>query len=284
MKKSLLSTIALAALLSTSTVSCSSTETVIKVAASDVPHAEILNSDAVKNAVKEKGYTLEVTVLDWTLQNDEVYNGTYDANYFQHRQYLQNWDSGSATYDESYEYQKLFPVAAIHSEPLRIYAGKSADKILSSSCTFVICNDATNSIRALDLLKANNLIEDYTLAEDGTLKLDDEGIHPYGLSNITLIKESLLATSLSDYDFGVLPTNSALTGNIAVDENLPVEDSTQQLYRANVLAASVTKYASDATYKTKIDVLTDVLLSSATSEAIISLYSGVVVPTQVDLR
>lgn len=283
MKKTLLSTIALAALLSTSAVSCGGNEATIKVAASDVPHAEILNSTAVKNAVKEKGYTLEVTILDWTLQNDEVNNGTYDANYFQHRQYLQNWDSGSAIYDETYTYQKLFPVATIHSEPLRIYTGKG-EKVLSQACTFVICNDATNSIRALDLLKANNLIEGYTLNEDGTLKLDDEGIHPYGLSNVTLIKESLLATSLSDYDFGVLPTNSALTGNIAVDETLPVEDSTQQLYRANVLAASVSKYASDASYKTKIDVLVDVLLSSVTSEAIISLYSSVVVPVQVDLR
>ena len=88
---------------------------VIKVCASENPHREILESSAVKNYVQSKGYTLSVTVLDWTLQNDAVANGDYDANYFQHRPYLQ-------TYNELFDV--VAPSAKVHFEPLRLYRGR----------------------------------------------------------------------------------------------------------------------------------------------------------------
>lgn len=89
-------------------------ETVIKVCASDVPHAEVLN-ECVKDLLAAKGYKLEVTVLDWTLQNDAVAGGDYDANYFQHVPYLE-------TYVGSVE---LFASCKVHYEPLGIYYGKA---------------------------------------------------------------------------------------------------------------------------------------------------------------
>ena len=55
----------------------------ITVCASDLPHAKILN-EAVKPILEEKGYKLDVEVLDWTIQNSAVANDEYDANYFQH--------------------------------------------------------------------------------------------------------------------------------------------------------------------------------------------------------
>ena len=51
-------------------VGCSKdTEKLIKVCASEIPHAEILN-EVVKPQLEEKGYKLEVTILDWSIQNE----------------------------------------------------------------------------------------------------------------------------------------------------------------------------------------------------------------------
>ncbi len=250
----------------------------ITIAASEIPHAEILN-EAVKPLLKEKGYSLEVTILDWTLQNDGVYNNDYDANYFQHRPYLQQYDSSSSTYSEDYVYTKVFPVATVHFEPLRIYAGKkSASEFESSkkSATYEICSDVSNEIRALDLLVSSGVITSYQTDENG---------NPINLpSNIRAIDENMLVASLQDYDYAVLPTNSALTGHLNGDPSLPVESDSVKDLRANVVAANVSKYKSDSVYKTKIDVLTDCLLSSEVDSYIQAKYSGVISTAQKDLR
>ncbi len=250
----------------------------ITVAASEIPHAEILN-EAVKPLLEEKGYKLEVTILDWTLQNDGVYNGDYDANYFQHRPYLQQYDSGSTAYSESYSYTKVFPVASVHFEPLRIYPGrKSASEFASSKATstYEICNDVSNEIRALDLLVSAGVISGYETDKDG---------NPTNLpSNITPIAEELLVASIKDYDYAVLPTNTALTGKLSGDSSLPMESDSVKDLRANVLAANVFKYKGDSIYKDKIDVLADCLLSSSVASYIQAKYSGVIASAQKDLR
>ncbi|MFA6829739.1 MAG: MetQ/NlpA family ABC transporter substrate-binding protein [Bacilli bacterium] len=259
---------------------CSSSENIISICASQTPHAEILNQ-AVKPLLEEKGYTLEVTILDWTIQNDAVKNSDYDANYFQHRPYLQQYDSGSAVYKEDYSYSKVFPTAAVHFEPLRIYSGKSAaadfeTKKALTTTTYEICADVSNEIRALDLLKANGIIQDYETDKDGT---------PINLpSNITLIDENLLVASRSDYDYALLPCNTALTGNLTADASLPCEDETVSSLRANVIAANVSKYSNDEEYKKKIDALTDAVLQTSVSQYITSAYKGVIEPVIQDLR
>ncbi len=258
---------------------CNSNEkTKITVCASEIPHAEILN-EAVKPLLKEKGYELEVKILDWTLQNDGVYNNDYDANYFQHRPYLQQYDSGTTTYSTDYTYKKVFPVATVHFEPLRIYPGKktAADfETSKTTATYEICNDVSNEIRALDLLVSAGVIEKYDV--------DDKG-NPINLpSNIKTIDENLLVSSLSDYDYAVLPTNSALTGRLTADKSLPSETDAVKDLRANVVAANVTKYNNDSAYKTKIDALTDCLLDATVDTYIQTKYSGVISTAQKDLR
>ncbi len=253
-------------------------DNVISVAASEIPHAEVLNN-AVKPILEKQGYTLEVKILDWTLQNDAVVNGDYDANYFQHRPYLQQFDSGSSTYSTTYTYTKLFPTATVHFEPLRIYPGKKTATEFAANkktATYEICNDVSNEIRALELLKNAGVIDSYETDEKG---------NPINLpSNITPIAENLLVSSLNDYDYAVLPTNSALTGNLTADQTLPVESDDVKEKNANVLAASVSKYKSDETYKKKIDVLTDAILSTDVSAFILKQYNGVVAVAQKDLR
>ncbi len=277
MKK--LSTALLFALPVVGLFSCSSNKAnVITVAASEIPHAQVLN-EAVKPLLEAKGYELQVTILDWALQNDAVKNGEYDANYFQHRPYLQQFDSGSSTYSTDYSYKTLFPAATVHFEPLRIYPGKKSAAEFETSkttATYEICSDVSNQIRALDLLKNSGVISGYDVDEKG---------NPINLpSNITTIDESTLVPSLSDYDYAVLPTNTALTGKLTADESLPVENDEVKDKNANVIAASVERYTNDTAYKTKIDVLTDALLSSEVASYIHDTFQGVVAVAQKDLR
>ena len=91
----------------------------ISVCASDVPHAEVLNG-IVKSELEKKGYKLKVTTLDWTMQNDAVANGDYDANYFQHVPYLETYAGKT----------KLFASCKVHYEPLGIYYGKAANHFI----------------------------------------------------------------------------------------------------------------------------------------------------------
>ncbi len=275
MKKSLF----LLPLLVLSFTSCKKdTSHTISIACSQKPHAEILNG-VCKQALKEKGYTLEVTVLDWSIMNEETYQGTYDGNYFQHRPFLQNYDGDNNAYSTSYTYTKLFPAVTVHFEPLRIYEGKktaSEFESVKKSAKYCICNDVSNEIRALDLLKDASVIDNYELDKEGT---------PINLpSNIVPLTESELALSILDYDYGVLPVNSALTGGLEANDSLPTENDTVADKNANVLALNVQKYQNDNIYKTKMDVLCDSLLSSDVASFIKTTYKGVISTYQKDLR
>ena len=69
----------------------------ITVAASATPHAEIL--EQAKTLLAAKGWELEVTVFDDYVQpNLVVESGDFDANYFQHIPYLDNFNSEQGTH------------------------------------------------------------------------------------------------------------------------------------------------------------------------------------------
>ena len=83
MKKKVIAWIAVAALSVSALTGCGSKgadDKTIKVAATAVPHAEIL--EAAKPLLEEQGYTLEVQVFDDYVQpNEVVESGEFDANY-----------------------------------------------------------------------------------------------------------------------------------------------------------------------------------------------------------
>ena len=63
----------------------------ITVAASPTPHAEILAQ--VKDVLAEQGYELEVVEFtDYVQPNSVVDAGDLDANFFQHKPYLDNFN------------------------------------------------------------------------------------------------------------------------------------------------------------------------------------------------
>lgn len=261
--------------------SCSNDDSVIKVCASESPHAEVLNG-AVKDILKEKGYTLKVTVLDWTQQNSAVADKDYDANYFQHIPYLNTYDGKT----------ELAATCKVHYEPLGIY---SKTKKELGSGTYEICNDSSNAVRAFQLLVAKGVISKdtegnnfpYTDSEELAFT-GEEWKSTDGTVTVKLVAEELLSASLADYDYGLLPCNTAYTGNISSDLRISKEDDPEQVSaKANVLAVRKNDYLSDSTYKEKIDILTDALLSTSVSEYFQTKYNGVMTcdsSSQIDLR
>lgn len=260
----------------------------ISVCASDVPHAEILNG-IVKSELEKKGYALKVTVLDWTMQNDAVANGDYDANYFQHVPYLETYAGKT----------KLFASCKVHYEPLGIYYGKVATGTeVTSGKTFEICDDVTNAIRAFQLLEQKGVISRAAEGENYPINAAGDSLNIGAASrtwtsknggvNVTLVAENLLVSSMGDYDFALLPCNTAYSGKISSIKRAAVEDDSLQVTgKANVIAARLNDYKNNADYKAKIDALTDVMLSKEVADYFAEKYLGAMIcdsTTQIDLR
>lgn len=277
MKKRFLCLVAVLVLcLSVCLTSCNKDKKTIYVCASELPHADILEN-AVAPILEEQGYTLKVTVLEWTIQNDSVASGDYDANYFQHVPYLELY-TGEV---------KLFATTKVHYEPLGIYKGK-ATGALSEGKTFAICNDESNALRALELLQSKGVIENLPVDEEGKLTITGSNWTASNGVTVTLIAEELLVASMADYDFVCLPCNTALTGNVSGSLQVAKEDDAELVAgKANVLAARVEDYQNDEVYKAKIDALTDALLSKAVSDYVNEKWGGAITcdsSSQIDLR
>mgnify|MGYP002515804596 CR=1 FL=1 len=269
-------------------VGCKADDKTISVCASSTPHAEVLNG-VVKSELEKKGYKLEVKVLDWTEQNDAVANGDYDANYFQHMPYLSLYNGKT----------KLFASCKVHYEPLGIYYGKAAEGTpLSDGKTFEICDDESNAARAFSLLAAKGVIseaaegDNYPVSADGEKLTIGETAKEWksadGKVTVKLVAENLLVSSMSDYDFALLPCNTAYTGNVGADKRAAAEDDPVQVSgKANVIAARADDYKNNAAYKAKIDALTDVMLSKAVADYFAEKYNGIITcssQSQIDLR
>lgn len=238
--------------LSASLLTGCSNENTITVCASELPHAKILN-EAIKPILKEKGYNLKVTVLDWTIQNSAVANDEYDANYFQHVPYLNT---------NNFEGDKeLIAAAKVHYEKLCLYASdKDENKKLDNGETIEIVNDESNIERALLLLNSYNILEinSSCYKEDGSFTFDTSNpnscvtfLSGYENCSLTCILESNLCVSLNDYNFGVIPGNTALTGlgddyasRIVLSEKATEETISE---RANIIAVKKSNKDSEKT-------------------------------------
>lgn len=246
----------------------SADDKVITIGASASPHAEIL--EAVKEEVEAKGYTLEIKVFDdYVLPNTSVNEGEIDANYFQHLPYLENFNVEHKT--------ELVSVAAIHFEPLGVYADDPQGKATLSlddveeGDIIAIPNDLTNEARALQLLSKHGIIK---LDESKGLEATPNDIleNP---KNVVLqeMKAEVLPSVLKDVKYAVINGNYALTNNIS-DKVIVKEDTDSEGAKtfANVIAV---KKGNETNEKTK--VLIDALTSEACKKFIDETYNGLVV-------
>ncbi len=271
MKKNLLKAISLglvAVLSSALLVGCGGSGTddkTIKIGASPSPHAEIL--EQVKAEVEAKGYKLEIVEYnDYVIPNTAVEQGELDANFFQHKPYLDNFNEENGTH--------IVSVAAIHFEPLGIYSSKvNSVSEIGAGATIGVPNDATNEARALLLLEANGLI---TLKEGAGVNatINDIESNPLNL-DIKEIEAAQLPRSLQDLDAAVINGNYAISGGLQVSDAIAVEENTSvaaETY-ANIVAVKSGNENSE-----KLNVLIEALQSDAVKAYIEENYGGAVVP------
>lgn len=238
----------------------------ITVAASPTPHAEIL--EAAKDLLKEKGYTLEIKEFDdYPQQNVVVDEGEFDANYFQHQPYLDNFNEEKGS--------DLVSAAKIHYEPLGIYPGASEDlENIKDGAKIAVPNDATNEARALLLLEENGII---TLKEDAGLNATKKDVeeNPHNIEIVEL-DAAQIARVVEELDFVVLNGNYALDAgfNVQTDAIAKEEaDSEAAQTYANIIAVKKENKDSE-----KIKVLVEVLQSEEIGTFITDTYEGAVVP------
>ncbi|EDP6904172.1 methionine ABC transporter substrate-binding protein [Campylobacter upsaliensis] len=232
----------------------------IVVAATPVPHAEILNQ--AKEDLEKEGYTLEVKEFtDYVLPNLATDNGEVDANFFQHTPYLEEFNKSKGT--------KLVKVANIHIEPMAVYSKKYKNfNELKDGAKIAVPNDPTNESRALDIIAKTGLVS----FNDKALKTPiDITQNPKNIKFIEL-KAAQLSRALSDVDVAVINSNYALLANLnPVKDSIFIEDKDSPY--ANILVVKEGKEQDP-----KIKALTKALQSEKIKKFIEEKYNGAVIP------
>ncbi|MEE1209938.1 MAG: MetQ/NlpA family ABC transporter substrate-binding protein [Parafannyhessea umbonata] len=220
----------------------------LTVAASPSPHAEILDNFAAPK-LKKQGITLKTKeYTDYIIPNQVTSSGEVDANYFQHINYLNNYNKENGT--------DLVGVAAIHYEPFGIYAGKSKDlKSIQDGAQIAVPNDPTNEGRALLLLQQEKLI---TLKDPDNLQATPVDIakNPHNLKFVE-VEAAAVARQLQDVDFAVINGNYAIEAGMHVKDAVAVEDKDGKAVEqyANYIVTTPDK-KDDARIKALVKVLT----------------------------
>jgi len=238
----------------------------IVVGASVTPHAEILQVAA--EVLKEQGYELEIKEFeDYVQPNLTLESKELDANYFQHKPYLDDFNEENKT--------NLVSVAAIHYEPLGLYPGKTktlAD--LKDGAQIAVPNDTTNEARALLLLEAQGLIK---LKPEAGLKATVKDIVENEKNiKIVEIEAAQLARSLPDVDMAVINGNYAIKAGLNVTKDSIAKEEKDSL-AATTYANIVAVRAGDEN-REDIKALVDALQSDKVKEFIETTYQGAVVP------
>lgn len=238
---------------------------VIKVAASATPHAEIL--EEAKPLLAKEGYDLQVTVFDDYVQPNEVVDsGDFDANYFQHAPYMEQFNKEKGT--------NLVDAGDIHYEPFGIYPGtkKSLDEIADGD-EIAVPNDTTNEARALLLLQDNGIIK----LKDGaglTATVNDIAENPHNIKIVEL-EAAQVARVTGETAFVVLNGNYALQAGYSVKKDAlayEAADSEAAKTYVNIIAVKDGNQDSDA-----IKALVKVLKSDDIKKFIDEKYDGAVI-------
>lgn len=238
----------------------------IVIGASPSPHADILK--VAKKELKKEGYELEIKEYsDYVQPNTALESGDLDANYFQHKPYLDDFNKKKKTH--------LVSAGMIHYEPFGIFPGKTKTlKDLKKGATVAVPNDTTNEARALLLLQDQGLIK----LKDGaglTATKKDIVENKKDLA-IKEIEAAQIPRSLKDVDIAVVNGNYALQAGLKVNKDaLATEDadSVGAKTYGNIVAVKKGNEKSAA-----IKALIKALKSDTVKKYINDKYDGAVVP------
>ncbi|MGE7994448.1 MetQ/NlpA family ABC transporter substrate-binding protein [Pseudomonas sp. NPDC089554] len=234
----------------------------LTVAATPVPHAEIL--EFVKPQLAKEGVELKVKVFtDYIQPNVQVAEKRLDANFFQHQPYLDEFNKSKGT--------QLVSVAGVHVEPLGIYSAKikKLDE-LGSGATVIIPNDATNGGRALLLLDKAGVIK---LKDNKNIlaTVKDVAENPKGVK-FRELEAATIPRVLTQVDAALINTNYALEAKLNPEKDALAIEGSDSPY-VNILVARPDNKDSEEMKK-----LAAALHSPEVKQFITEKYKGAVVP------
>lgn len=234
----------------------------LTVAATPVPHAEILN--VVKPLLAKEGVELKVKEFtDYIQPNLQVAEKRLDANFFQHQPYLDEFNKAKGT--------DLVNVTGVHIEPLGVYSTKikKLDE-LPSGATVVIPNDATNGGRALLLLDKAGVIK---LKDNSNIlsTVKDVAENPKNIK-FRELEAATIPRVLTQVDAALINTNYALEAKLNPEKDALAIEGSDSPY-VNILVARPDNKDSEDMKK-----LAAALHSPEVKQFITEKYKGAVVP------
>ncbi|MFJ4769758.1 MetQ/NlpA family ABC transporter substrate-binding protein [Streptomyces uncialis] len=236
----------------------------LRIAATATPQAEIL-AYVKDNLAKKADLELEVKEFtDYVAPNTAVQQGELDANYFQHKPYLDDFNKENGT--------DIVPVpgATVHLEPLGVYAKDLKDLAdLKKGATIAVPNDTTNEARSLQLLAENGVIE---LKEGVGFAATPKDItaNPKDLK-FKELEAAVVPRSLEDVDAAVINGNYAIEADLSPAKDAIAAESAKDNPYGNFLA--VKKGDED---DPRVKKLAELLTSPEVKKFIEEKYDGAV--------
>ncbi|MBC1970685.1 MetQ/NlpA family ABC transporter substrate-binding protein [Listeria marthii] len=236
------------------------------VGASNTPHAQIL--EQAKPILKEKGIDLKIVkYTDYVMPNKALDEGDLDANYFQHKPYLE--------LEEKEKGYKFADVGAIHIEPMGLYSKKVKNiKYLKDGAQVLLSNSKSDWPRVIGIFVDNGLLtlKDGVKPQDATF--DDIKDNPKNLKFKYDFDPAYLMTAYNNEEGDVVAINS----NFVVDQGLnPSKDAiaieSKDSPYANIVVTTEKKKDDK-----NIKELVKVLHSKEIQDYITKEWDGAVVP------
>jgi|SRR5690625_964535 D-methionine transport system substrate-binding protein len=241
-------------------------ETTLRIGASNVPHAEIL--EFVAPTLEEEGIILEIERYnDYVIPNVALEEGDIDANYFQHGPFFED-----AVAENDYDFVNA---GGIHIEPIAAYSARHESlEDLPEGARILVSSNAPDYGRVLAILEEAGVIT----VEDGvdltTASFDDIAENPLDLQFEYEYDPALMPTLLENDEGDVVFINS----NFAVDHDLrPLEDSIAVESSSSPYSNIIAVRSEDAE-NPAILRLVEVLRSEETQDFILETWDGSVVP------
>jgi len=235
---------------------------VLKVGATPIPHAELLNF--VKPLLEKENIKLEVVEFqDYVQPNTALVDKELDANFFQHQPYLDSFNKERG--------QNLISAGSVHVEPLGLYSKKINNvNELKDGAVIAIPNDPSNLSRALLLLQSNGVLK---LKDGGSITSTEKDIveNPKNLK-IELAEAAQLPRVLEDVEAAVINTNYALPAGLNPVKDALVIEGKDSPYANNVVVRNGDEQRAE------IKKLVEVLQSPEVKKFIEDKYQGAVVP------
>ncbi|MDS1272512.1 MetQ/NlpA family ABC transporter substrate-binding protein [Lipingzhangella sp. LS1_29] len=243
--------------------------TTLRVGATPVPQGDVLEYIR-DNLAEEAGLNLDIVEFtDYNQPNAALVEGELDANYYQHRPFLEEYLEGNDEADLTY-------LEDVHLEAFGLYSAALEDvQDLPQGAEIGVPNDASNLARALLLLEEQDLL---TLDEEaGELATEDDIAENPNDLDVRPLEAAQLPRSLEDLDAAVVNGNYAIETDLAADANVLGFEETDDNPYANGLVVN-TPDADDE----DIQALDELLHSDEVQDYMEETWDGVVIPVSSD--